>query len=159
MKIGSAIIPAVFVLIVLVSMPLLSINQRLKALNGTGIIEFELLFSTDKCNIVMDSWGDNGRALVQRSIFWDYPYLALYTILLVLVASRFSCKVATLPSLLTGSADILENILMTHCIQKKLPRLTPVFSSVAAVKFALLTLTIVLILRCVAAKSKKGNTV
>lgn len=102
--------------------PLAAIDRRLQATGGPGIIPFELAGSGGS-DAILKRWGEAGRLWAAASLVLDFPFLAAYTTLnLVLVdrlrqhavarGDRFlallAWPVAAL-QIVAGTSDAIEN--------------------------------------------------
>lgn len=54
---------------------------------GYGIVGFELAGSVDQAELILDEWGEEGRAGAERAIWLDYGFIVAYTLLLTLAAA------------------------------------------------------------------------
>ena len=102
--------------------PLAAIDRRLQATGGPGIIPFELAGSTGS-DVILARWGEAGRPWAIASLVLDFPFLAAYTTLNLVLIERLRERAVTrgdrfLASLarpvaalqiVAGASDAIEN--------------------------------------------------
>ena len=59
--------------------PLLELERRMRRTGGPGIIPFELAGTPERSRRIMDRWGDEGRSAARLSLILDYPFLVTYS--------------------------------------------------------------------------------
>src|SRR5690242_14102660 len=67
--------------------PLAAIDRRLQATGGPGIIPFELAGSAGS-DAILTRWGEAGRPWAVGSLVLDFPFLAAYTTLNLVLVER-----------------------------------------------------------------------
>lgn len=74
--------------------PLAAIDRRLQATGGPGIIPFELA-GFARSDAILERWGDAGRPWAIASLVLDFPFLAAYTTLNLVLVERLRQRAVT----------------------------------------------------------------
>ena len=74
--------------------PLVAIDRRLQATGGPGIVPFELAGSAGS-DAILARWGEAGRPWAIASLVLDFPFLAAYTTLNLVVLERLRQRAAS----------------------------------------------------------------
>jgi len=74
--------------------PLAAIDRHLQATGGPGIIPFELAGSVGS-DAILARWGEAGRPWAIASLVLDFPFLAAYTTLNLIVVERLRQRAAS----------------------------------------------------------------
>ncbi|MGN7778729.1 hypothetical protein ACTJJE_04320 [Mycolicibacterium sp. 22603] len=67
---------------------MLSLERKLHATGGPGIIGFELAGSRDRATSIMKRWGPKGIAAARASLWLDFGYMATYGVFAALLSER-----------------------------------------------------------------------
>jgi hypothetical protein len=132
--------------------PLVALERRMKRSGGPGIIPFELAGSPERARSIMASWGTDGRSAARRSLMLDYPFLVSYTGFNLAVcgavsealrrrdASRLADagRVVRMAQLGAGACDAAENTALLGVLAGREERLPAVARAFATAKFAML---------------------
>jgi len=139
---------------ILLLVPLLALERRMKRAGGPGIIPFELAGTPERSRRIMDRWGSDGRSAARLSLVLDYPYLVTYSGL-QLGASRAASnalrrrgatrlaeagRVIGAAQLAAGAFDAAENTALLGVLAGRDGRLPALARACARAKFALLGL-------------------
>ncbi len=76
----------------------LEMNQAMQPAvddSAFGIVSFELAGTVERATEILDDWGPDGRAGVERAIQLDYGFLIAYAVLLVLASSAVAIAART----------------------------------------------------------------
>ena len=98
--------------------------------HGTGVIELELMRTTEKAQEVLSDYGADGRSAARTSLWLDYPYLVSYALFLALACVGISERARRLgrhrwaavgialawAGLLAGLFDAVENAALLHVL-------------------------------------------
>ena len=119
------------------------------AMQGVGIVEFELMRTSAEASRQLAALGEGGIAAARQQLALDYGYLVLYAILLAAlcaaVAGRARSALARLAPVFAGLAvtaavcDAVENAFLLVVLSGRVYQPLPGIATTAAmVKFALL---------------------
>ena len=139
---------------VLLLIPILALERRMRRAGGPGIIPFELAGTPERSRRIMDRWGAEGRSAARLSLMLDYPYLVTYSGLQV-AASRAASqalrrrgatvladagRVVGAAQVAAGAFDAAENTALLGVLAGRDGRLPALARACARAKFALLGL-------------------
>jgi hypothetical protein len=137
---------------ILLLIPLLALERRMRRAGGPGIIPFELAGSPERSRRIMERWGADGQAAARLSLMLDYPYLVSYSGLQV-AASRAASealrrrgataladagRMIGLSQVAAGTFDAAENTALLGVLAGRDGRLPAIARACARAKFALL---------------------
>ncbi|MBN2005505.1 MAG: hypothetical protein JXA21_19255 [Anaerolineae bacterium] len=137
-----------FVTFFILAFILLPLDGRLQAA-GSGIVDYELAFTSDRATEMLNAWGAAGQDTMRDSLFLDFPFLLSYGLafsgLTLLIGRAQSGRLASLglwlapAGMIAAACDAVENVLLFttlgHAVVPALPIL--VAGICASVKFAL----------------------
>jgi hypothetical protein len=132
--------------------PLLALERRMRRTGGPGIIPFELAGSPERSRRILDRWGSDGQAAARLSLVLDYPYLVTYSGLQLAGCGAASDalrrrgartlaaagRVIGPAQLAAGAFDAAENTTLLAILAGRNGRLPALARGFASAKFALL---------------------
>lgn len=122
--------------------------------HGTGVIELELMRTTEKAQQVLSDYGPHGRSAARTSLWLDYPYLVAYALFLSLACGAISERARRLgrerwaaagaalawAALAAGLFDAIENAALLRVLAGHAEQPYPGLAYTCAVlKFLLIT--------------------
>jgi hypothetical protein len=137
---------------VLLLVPLLALERRMRRAGGPGIIPFELAGTPERSRRIMERWGADGQSAARMSLVLDYPYLVTYSALQVAASRaasgalrrRGATALADVGRLIgasqvaAGAFDAAENTALLGVLAGRNGRLPALARACARAKFALL---------------------
>jgi hypothetical protein len=139
---------------ILLLVPLVALERRMRRAGGPGIIPFELAGTHERSHRIMERWGADGQSAARLSLLLDYPYLVTYSVLQV-AASRAAGqalrrrgattladagRVIGVAQVAAGAFDAAENTALLGVLAGRDGRLPALARACARAKFALLGL-------------------
>lgn len=122
---------------------------------GYGIIDYELAFTAEKADAMLQAWGETGRDATWRSLLIDFAFMPSYALLFggitLLIARAMSGSLAVIGRWLAvgqwaaALLDALENVMLLIVLGApgNVPALPPLVAGVSAsIKFGLIGLAI-----------------
>jgi len=130
---------------------MLSEERSMRRTGGPGIVGFELAGSPRRAEEILALWGPTGRAAARRSLLIDYPYLASYGPLLMILCNRSARRLASRrqgrlarlgptlgrAQLVAAGLDAVENTALLAVLAGGRGRLPALARASAVAKFAL----------------------
>jgi hypothetical protein len=123
---------------------MLSVERRMRATGGPGIIPFELAGSAARAEDIMTRWGSDGQRAARLSLWLDFGYMATYgtfTALLIDGVRRRRGHPAVLPAMVivAVAADATEGVSLLKVLRRTRIAVHARRAQVAAlIKFAVL---------------------
>jgi hypothetical protein len=120
--------------------------------HGTGVIELELMRTTEKAEQVLRDYGSDGRSAARTSLWLDYPYIVAYALFFALACGTLAQRARRLGretwaavgvalawgGLLSGLLDAIENAALLWVLHGHPEQPFPAIAFLCAVpKFAL----------------------
>jgi hypothetical protein len=140
---------------------LVSLDGRMRAAGGPGIVGFELAGSLARSRDIVESWGVPGVRAARLSLVLDYPYLISYGAFLALAAAAIrdltrrqgrrrlaaAGRVIVFFPVVAAGCDAIENVGLLLALDGRGGAAAPALAAgFAGVKFVLTTLAILYIL-------------
>jgi hypothetical protein len=154
------ILPISFVVMIAVWMQFLPLEDRMKA-HGTaqqgsyGIVDYELAYSPQKADQILNTWDADARAAARQSLLIDFLFMPAYALffgsvtLLLARAQRGMLRTIgfalTLGCIAAALLDIFENTMLYISLPgPPVAALPPLLAGIAAsIKFLLIVLAVV----------------
>ena len=140
---------------------LAALDGTMQDAGGSGIVDFELAFTSDRAGEILAAWGDEGRDAARLSLWLDYLYLVAYGLFLWLAVkalrdaalrrgwTRFARPggaIAILP-LVAAGADAVEDAFLLLVLGGHGGDAAPALAGgFAVLKFAALAVTLLYLL-------------
>lgn len=133
---------------------LILINQPLKTGSAhQGIVSYQLAGSAEQALGIIQSWGDEGLQWAKLSLWFDFLFIPVYCVTLVMLTRHFTLDrpgvrerttarwIRTL-FITAGLADVTENVLLLNNLDAPTDAISLAATISALVKFTALTLGI-----------------
>lgn len=127
---------------------MLSLERRMRATGGPGIVPFELAGNTFRADDIMARWGSDGQRAARLSLWLDFGYMATYgacVALLIDRARRRRGHPATLPAIavVAVAADAIEGVSLLKVLDRTRVAVHARRAQIAALtKFAVLAIAL-----------------
>ena len=145
------LIAAAIGIIILLTINILIFESMSTAVHIYGILDFEFAVTKEKILAIFFIWGDQGMALQEAGVYWDFLYIFGYVVplfaLILFFSRKLEDRVATIGLLMSltpivaGVFDLIENInlLIMLITTPNFASFVPLIASIAAtIKFAFL---------------------
>jgi hypothetical protein len=123
---------------------MLTVERRMRATGGPGIIPFELAGSATRAENIMTRWGDDGQRAARLSLWLDFGYMATYGTFMALLVDRARRRrghPTALPAAMSVAvaADAIEGVSLLKVLDGRRIRVHARRAQIAAlIKFAIL---------------------
>ncbi len=145
------LIAAALGIIILLTINILIFEPMSTAVYPYGILDFEFAWTKEQVLTIFFIWGDQGMALQEAGVYWDFLYIFGYAVPLFALIFFFSRKLEdraatiglymSLTPIIAGVFDLIENINLLIMINEtpNFASFVPLIASVSAtIKFGFL---------------------
>jgi len=145
------LIVAALAIVILLAINIMIFEPLAYSVYKYSILDFEFAWTKEQILIIFGIWGDEGMALQEAGLYWDFLYIIGYTVplfaLILLVSRKLDERILniglymSLTPIIAGIFDIIENINLLVMLNEApaFASFVPLIASLSAtIKFGLL---------------------